>query len=142
MKAACPRVELCLAFVLVCFAPISFSQCTSGWTYVADDGIEGQDSCIRLFSLQVNFGGAQNYCEGLGGHLLTITGSSKTSPLFVAAGALNPTGSPFIGCYQNSDSTRRGTGWRWVDSTDAGNLNCGTGMGEQGCGLWRSNEPK
>jgi hypothetical protein len=30
----------------------------------------------------------------------------------------------------------------WIDGTDSGNINCGSGSGGDGCNLWVSGEPK
>jgi hypothetical protein len=130
------------ACLLANLLPLGASQCSSGWTYVEDDGVEGTDSCIRAFVMGFNFSQAQNYCVSQGGHLVTFRGFSNTSALFLATMALNTTSRVIIGCQQAIDATTRGTQWSWVDGTDAANLNCGTGIGREGCGLWKFNEPK
>jgi hypothetical protein len=128
--------------VLLVLWPIVSSQCASGWTHVADDGIEGVDSCIKLFSPGFNYTGAQAQCEASGAHLLTLRGKSKSASLMTSARALAATGSLIIGCYQLPSAVNKSTGWVWVDGTDASNLNCGTGGGGEGCNLWNTNAPK
>lgn len=130
-----------LTSLLVLWGFVS-SQCIAGWTYVADDGVEGADSCIKLFSAGYNFTGAQAQCEASSAHLLTLRGLSKSSSLFTSARALAGTGNLIIGCYQLATAANKSTGWVWVDDTDARNLNCGTGGGNQGCNLWFTGEPK
>ena len=45
-------------------------------------------------------------------------------------------------CSQSSGASQRAAGWSWVDGTSAANLNCGSGAGGDGCGLWNTGEPK
>ena len=45
-------------------------------------------------------------------------------------------------CSQSGGASQRAAGWSWVDGTSAANLNCGSGAGGDGCGLWNTGEPK
>ncbi len=45
-------------------------------------------------------------------------------------------------CSQSGGASQRADGWSWVDGTSAANLNCGSGAGGDGCGLWNTGEPK
>jgi hypothetical protein len=73
-------------------------------------------------------------------HLLTVGSSVRSTGLFAFANAFLTT-SAYFGCFQSSTATTRGSGWRWVDGTAASNLNCGSGNGGDGCGLWNPGEP-
>ena len=118
------------------------AQCASGWTYFANDGVEGQDSCIRLFSVALTYSDAQLNCASLEGHLLTVKTSSKDTGLMAAAGALSTSATFMVGCSQASSASQRGASWSWIDGTDAANINCGNFVGGESCNLWASGEPK
>ena len=134
-------------FVLACFIILSYptllvkAQCAAGWAYFANDGVEGQDSCIKLFSVALTYANAQANCVSLGGHLLTVKSSTKDAGLMAAAGALSTSATFMVGCAQVSTATQRGAGFNWIDGTDTANINCGT-FDADGCNLWNTGEPK
>ncbi len=128
------------SYVSVCEREVS-SLCPSGWAFYSDaDASEGMQSCVWLSSATVTSWTSANTSCPSGGHLLTVTSSVATSGLLAfAATLISNSTSSFIGCSQSASATQRGSGWTWVDGTNASNLDCGTGIG---CGLWTSTEPE
>ncbi len=119
--------------------------CPAGWVFYKDDGTEGYDSCVYFSSTAASsWSNANSSCATLAAnsHLLTI-GAVGTSKLLAFASSLfhSPGSFAFVGCYQQSSAMLRGRSWSWVDSTDSSNLNCGTGIGAEGCSLWNATEP-
>ncbi len=115
--------------------------CPNGWVFYSDaDGSEGAQSCVWVSTaVAESWADASTSCPS-GGHLLTVKSSVPRSGLFAFAAALVQGNTwMYIGCSQSSTASQRGSGWTWVDGTDASNLVCGDGMG---CGLWALNEPK
>lgn len=134
---------LLLLLVCACTALGTAIACPSGWTLFSDDGVEGHDSCIKAVTSATTFSSATSACSSLsaGAHLVTFLNTQPTG-LPEAASTLG-TSSPFwVGCSQSSTASLRGVGWMWVDGTDGGNINCGTGLGGDGCNLWDSGYPK
>ena len=121
---------------------VCIAQCASGWTLFSNDGVEGHDSCIRLFSVPLVYADAQANCVSLGGHLLTVRGSSKDTGLLASAASLSTSATFMIGCSQASSASQRGAGWTWIDATDGANINCGSFAGAESCNVWASGEPK
>ena len=122
------------------------SKCPTGWAYYRDDGSEGADSCLQISSFVVStWAQASISCTSTAvpsAHLLTVKSSTTSSGILAFATSLFSGNAFFIGCSQSSGATQRAAGWSWVDSTSASNLNCGTGNGAEGCGIWDTNEPK
>ncbi len=115
--------------------------CPSGWAFYSDaDGSEGAPSCVWLSTTAAaTWTAASTSCPS-GGHLLTVTSSVSSSGLLgLAISLVQGNTWLYIGCSQSSTATERGSGWTWVDGTDASNLACGDGVG---CGLWASSEPE
>lgn len=131
-----------------------FAQCPSAaWSYYADNGSEGHDSC--LLAASVASGSGQNrvveatlYCSNQwsSAHLLTVLSTSSASGILPLAASLLTSSSAIIGCNQSSSAVRRGAGWTWIDGTDAGSINpnCSSSgyNGGGGCGIWAAGEPK
>jgi hypothetical protein len=116
--------------------------CQSGWTLYVDDGSEGQNSCFRHTPTAVaNWAAARSACP-TGSHLLTMKASTWSSTGIGSAVASIFTGTLWYGCSQSSTATQKAVGWSWVDGSNAANLNCGTGNGGEGCGVWSPGEPK
>lgn len=136
------RLPLVIVAVTALLMPVCSQSCPSGWTVAADDGNEGHDSCLKLFldNNGITWSGARDACVTAGGHLFTVRNTNKNSALLATAAALSTSTPFFIGLSQSSSATLRNTGWSWVDGTDAGNVNCGSGA--DGCGLWGTNYPK
>lgn len=135
----------------LCEAELS-SRCPGpGWVYYQDvSGQEGKDSCLLFSSYTVtSFLVAAASCPA-GSHLLTIgagqlqyynSTAATTSSLLTFALSTSAGRFTWIGCSQNAAATGKAQGWSWIDGTEAGNLNCGSGNG-LGCGIWASGEPK
>jgi hypothetical protein len=125
----------------ICEMEVS-SRCALGWTLYRDRGTEGSDSCLYVSPYWVSSWAEANASCPSGSHLLTISSSSNSTGLSVFAGSLFRTSFAYIGCYQSEVATQRAAGWSWVDDTAASNLNCGTGNGGGGCGVWAANQPR
>ena len=121
--------------------------CPPGWLYYQDDGSEGTDSCIQVYTGYT--GGWNSGVCGPGAHLLTVKGTDPTKGLTALALSSMPY-SAWLGCWQyNYDSAGSwaylnavASNWYWVDGTSASNLNCGVSTGGSGCNLWSATEPK
>ncbi len=143
--------------------------CPYGWAYYADaDGSEGTDSCVYISPSTVTSWSAANASCPSGSHLLTVKSASSTSGLLPFATSMyHGSGQRvYIGCRcvavqvighvisscrihvcvctcsQSGGASQRAAGWSWVDDTSAATLNCGSGSGGDGCGLWNTGEPK
>ena len=130
----------------VCEIEVS-SQCPSGWVHYVDDGSEGLNSCLYLSRhWATSWSEANTACSTLaaGAHLATVLGTGQTTKLMAFVASLAPGVSVYMGCSQSPSATQRGAGWSWVDGTNAANLNCGSGNGGEGCGVWNAgtSEPK
>jgi hypothetical protein len=124
----------------VCEKEFSLTRCPPGFSFYQDRGnTEGQQSCLFVTAAAASYTAVAALCPP-GTHLLTIGSSSKSSGLQAFAGSI--TTAAFIGCSQASTATSRGSGWSWVDGTPSTNLNCGSGSGAEGCGVWNAGEPK
>lgn len=128
--------------------------CSAGWMYYADDGSEGHDSCLGVFTSTsiTTFSALNDACIARGGHLLTAQGlPDDLSGILPTAASLLLSSSAVIGCLQSASAVQRGASWLWVDGTDAGNLsplNCSSVIGAAaldgglGCLPWARGEPK
>ncbi len=115
--------------------------CPSGWTLYVDNGSEGKNSCLMASSgTFASWSAATSACPS-NSHLVSIGASVFSSGLPAALTSI-ATDSPWYGCSQASTATQRGAGWTWVDGTSALNINCGSGAGGEGCGVWAVGEPK
>lgn len=117
--------------------------CTNGWSLYTDDGSEGADSCVHsgtYFSSGV-WSDGRALCPK-GAHSPTFGGplGSEGLPLFTAQ--LYSALYVYMGCLQDATATQRARGWSWADGTPDFNLNCGTGAGGDGCGMWAAGEAK
>ena len=129
-----------LSIVSMCETEVS-SQCPSGWAFYSDvNGSEGYDSCVLVStSTAASWTAASNSCTS-GSHLLTVKSPVATSGLLTFATSLVASSENlYVGCSQATGASERGTGWTWIDGTDATNLACANGLG---CGIWASSEPK
>ena len=156
------------ALSIVCETEMS-PLCPYGWAYYADaDGSEGTDSCVYISPSTVTSWSAANSSCPDGSHLLTVKSASNTSGLLPFATSLYHGSGQYVyigcrcvdqllmscgimlkhshgvlfPCSQSGGASQRATGWSWVDDTSAANLNCGSGTGGDGCGLWNGGEPK
>lgn len=120
----------------------SSAQCPRGWAYYRDaTGTEGADSCVLVSPYPVaSWSQADTACTsmGSGAHLLTVSGSSRSTGLWAFASSVTAGGGVYIGCSQSSEASTPGSGWSWVDSTSPSNLNCGS----TGCDLWSNDRPR
>ena len=129
--------------VIACMMTSGYAgPCPSGWTLYTDDGSEGHDSCIALFTPAASYYTANATCGAQGGHLLTAQTTTRNSGILAAAAALSTSTVFMVGCSQYTSTVARGTHWYWIDGTDGANINCGDGTGAAGCGIWNSGEPK
>lgn len=137
-----PRARAALVLAVLCFSFGVHAQyaCPTGWTLFANDGVEGHDSCIKLFTTGLAYTAANTACGTHGGHLITYMNTGQGGLSATAAGLAS--GTFTIGCSQTASATTRGTAWTWIDGTDAANINCGTGLGAQGCNLWGTGYPR
>lgn len=121
------------------------SYCPVGWTYYKDTlGTEGHDSCLKMTtSYATSWSTGMSVCP-IGSHGLTIMANSTTTGLMPFAIALSAQSAYKLnfGCSQSSTALLRAMGWSWVDGTRAGNLNCGGGIGGNGCGIWGPLQPE
>lgn len=123
----------------MCETEVEPSLCSAGWAHYLDDGSEGTDSCLQLSSYFVaNWAQASTACPS-GSHLLTVGSTGPSFTLLTYATSLYDVGtlSMYIGCSQPNTAGSTTSGWSWVDSTSASNLNCGSA----GCGIWNSGQP-
>lgn len=124
--------------------------CTNGWSLYVDDGSEGTNSCLQIYTSAVTGWALANTGCPVGTHLLSIRGATSSSLMVhtqAGMGQILGSGRPmWVGCSQSPTATQRARGWSWVDGTPDGNLNCGSGNGGGDCSssvaLWRSGEPK
>ncbi len=114
--------------------------CPSGWAFYSDaDGSEGAPSCVWVSATPASWIDASTSCPS-GGHLLTVKSYVAAGGLLGFAMSLVPDLMyVHIGCSQSISATQSGSGWTWVDGTDASNLACGSRLG---CGLWSTLEPE
>ena len=123
---------------VVCETEVAPAVCPDGWAfYLDDDGSEGVDSCVKISDQTAPSWDLANASCPAGSHLLTVRGFSTSLGLLAFVSSLtNSSGAPvYVGCEQAPGG---GSGWRWLDDTDASNLNCGS----DGCGLWLSSYPQ
>ncbi len=130
-------------FASLCEAEVSPS-CPFGWTVYVDDGSEGADSCVMISTGTVSTWAAANASCPAGSHLLTVRSASTAAGLLPFATSLYRGAGQlvYVGCFQDAAALSRASGWAWIDGTDASNLNCGTGSGGDGCGLWNASQPR
>lgn len=122
--------------------------CPSGWTYFADDGVEGHDSCIAVYTTNTanTFDALSLSCALAGGHLLSTMSLVSSTGLVPTSSALLSHSPAIIGCNQTVSAVQRAAGWRWTDGTDGVSINelCTLDAydGGGGCPLWAPGEPK
>jgi hypothetical protein len=120
--------------------PVPSVSCLAGWTPYADvGGLEGQNSCLRLFNVSKSATDAAAACSAFpSGHLVTVLEGLGLGGFAFAM--INEVVSAWVGASHNASAGSRFSGWSWVDGTPSANqiFNCGG----PGCGVWAPDEPR